>query len=194
MSPFCSRVGVRFVAAIAALLVVHAANAQTGLIWATDASVGFSHGGGGEFVYRSNPVAEIGVSVRKPLRRGIGLDAEVDYDWSGNLTGDDLLCRVDTRGGNCTPRFPRISGTVGLVGVTLGEADVVQLRVNAGLAAYSADDTRLGAPAAAIDVALAPMSWLAIVAGGRAFDLPSYRGDRLTVTTWHLGLRLQVRQ
>ena len=196
MNLSCSRVSVsaRFVAAVAALVIVHAANAQTGLIWATDASVGFSHGGGGEFVYRSNPVAEIAVSVRKPLRHSIGLDAEVDYDWSGNLNGQDLLCRVDSPGGNCTPRFPVISGAVGLVGVTLGAADVVQLRVNAGLAAYSADDTRLGAPAAAIDVALAPVSWLAVVAGGRVFDLPDYRGDRLTVATWHLGFRLQVGQ
>jgi hypothetical protein len=38
------------------------------------------------------------------------------------------------------------------------------------------------------------MSWLAVVAGGRAFALPNYRGDRLTVTTWHLGLRLQMRR
>jgi hypothetical protein len=80
------------------------------------------------------------------------------------------------------------------VGVTFGAADVVQLRVNAGLAAYSAGDTRLGAPAVATDVALAPMPWLAIVAGGRAFVFPNYRGDRLTLTTWHLGLRLQTRQ
>ena len=192
---FCSRVSVsvRFFAGIAALVVVHAANAQTGLVWATDANVGFSHGGGGEFVYRSQPVAEIGVSVRKPLLHSIGLDAEVDYDWSGNLNGQDLLCRLDSRG-NCTPRFPEISGSVGLVGVTFGAADVVQLRLNAGLAAYSAGDTRLGAPVAAIDVALAPISWLAVVAGGRAFALPNYRGDRLTVTTLHLGLRLQLRQ
>ncbi len=127
---FCSRVSVsvRFVAAIAALVVVRAANAQTGLIWATDANVGFSRGGGGEFVYRSQPVAEIGVSVRKPLRHSIGLDAEVDYDWSGNFNGQDLLCRLDSRG-NCTPTFPEISGSIGLVGVTLGAADVVQLRV-----------------------------------------------------------------
>jgi len=187
----CSRVSIRFVAPIVALMVVSAANAQAGLIWATDASVGFSHGGGGEFVYRWNPLAEIAVSVRKPVRHDVGLDAEIDYDWSGNLNGQDLVCRLDSRG-NCTPRFPVTSGTVGLVGVTLGAADVVQLRVNAGLAAYSANDTRLGAPAAGMDVALAPMSWLAIVAGGRAFALPNYRGDRLTVTSWHVGLRLQT--
>jgi hypothetical protein len=78
------------------------------------------------------------------------------------------------------------------VGVTLGPADVVQLRANAGLAAYSVGNTRLGAPVTAIDVALAPMSWLAVVVGGRTFVLPNYRGDRLTVTTWHLGLRLQT--
>jgi hypothetical protein len=188
---FCSRISIRFVAAIAAVVIVHAANAQTGVIWATDASFGFSNGRGGLFALRENPVAEIAGSVRKPLRHGIGLDAEVDYDWSWQLPDPDLTCEIDPRGG-CAPRFPAIGGPVGLVGVTWGAADVVELRVNAGLAAYGADNTRLGAPVTAIDIAGAPMSRLAIVAGWRAFALPNYRGDRLTVTTWHLGLRLQT--
>jgi hypothetical protein len=50
----------------------------------------------------------------------------------------------------------------------------------------------IGAPVTAIDVAVAPISWLAVVAGGRAVALPNYRGDRLMVTTWHFGLRLQT--
>ncbi len=193
MNLYCSRgsVHVRIVATIAALVVVHTANAQTGVIWATDASFGFSNGRGGEFVNRSYPFAAMAVSVRRTLRHGIGLDAEVNYDWSGNINAADLLCVVDSRG-NCTPDFPYITGPTGLVGVTFGAADVVQLRVNAGLAAYNADNTRLGAPVIAIDVAVAPISWLALVAGGRAFELPNYRGDRLTVTTWHFGLRLQT--
>jgi len=188
----CSHVvRIRFVAAIATLMVAHAANAQNSVIWATDASVGFSNGRGGLFALRENPGAEIAGSVRKPLRHSIGLDAEVDYDWSWKLPDPDLTCVSDPRGG-CAPRFPAIAGPLGLVGVTFGTADVVQLRVNAGLAGYSADNTRLGAPVTAIDVAGAPMSWFAIVAGWRAFELPNYRGDRLTVTTWHLGLRLQT--
>ena len=192
MNLFCSRISIRFVAAIAALVVVHAANAQTGIIWATDASIGGSYGTGGQFVYRTNAVTEIAESVRKDVRHGMGLDAEVGYDWTID-TNFDLLCALDSRG-NCLPRFPDIGGPLGLVGVTLGPADVVRLRANAGLAAYSVGNTRLGAPVAEIDVAVAPMSWLAVVAGGRAFALPNYRGDRLTVTTWHLGLRLQTRR
>jgi hypothetical protein len=184
-------VRVRFVAMIAAVVVTRAANAQNSVIWATDASVGFNSGRGGLFALRENPVAEIAGSVRKPLRHSIGLDAEVDYDWSWQLPDPDLTCEIDPRGG-CAPRFPAIGGPVGLVGVTLGAADVVELRVNAGLAAYSADNTRLGAPGTAIDIAGAPMSRLAIVAGWRAFELPNYRGDRLTVTNWHLGIRLQT--
>jgi len=187
---FCSRISIRFVAAIAALVVVHAANAQTGVIWATDASIGGSYGAGGQFVYRSNGFAEIAETVRKDVRHGMGLDAEVAYDWTID-THFDLLCALDSRG-NCLPRFPDIGGPLGLVGVALSPVDVVQLRVNAGMAAYDVGGTRLGAPVTAIDVALAPMSWLAVVVGGRAFVLPSYRGDRLTVTTWHLGLRLQT--
>ncbi len=194
MNLFCSRGNghVRLVATIAALVMVHTAKAQTGVVWATDAFIGLSHGGGGDFVNRSNPVAEIAASVGKPLRRGIGLDAEVSYDWSGNIAAHADLCRVNSPGGACTPDFPSISGPVGLVGVALGAADVVQLRVNAGVAAYSVSNTRLGAPMTAIDVAMAPTSWLAVVAGWRAGVLPNYRGDRLTVMTWHLGLRLQT--
>ena len=64
--------------------------------------------------------------------------------------------------------------------------------MNAGPAAYRVNSTRLGAPLAAIDVALTPKSRLAVVVGARAFDLPNYQGNRLTVTTWRLGLRLQT--
>jgi hypothetical protein len=74
------------------------------------------------------------------------------------------------------------------VGVTFGAADVVQLRVNTGMAAYNIGNTRLGAPM----TAAAPIPWLAFVVGGRAFALPNYRGDRLTATTLHFGLRLQT--
>jgi hypothetical protein len=171
-------------------VVAHAANAQNSVIWATDVSIGGTHGSGGEFVSRTNGVAEVAASVRKDVRHGVGLDAEIGYDW-GIETHNELICELDSRG-NCMSGFPKVNGQVGLVGITLGAADVVQLRVNAGMAAYSIGNTRLGAPVAAIDVAMAPISWLAVVVGERAFALPNYRGDRLTATTWHLGLRLQT--
>ncbi len=187
---------VRFAAAVAALGFVHAANAQNSVVWAADASLGGNIGRGGQFALPSNPVAEIGVSVRKPLQHSIGLDAEVDYDYSWKLPDPDLTCIIfpPFSSTGCAPRFPAISGPLGLFGVTFGAADVVQLRVNAGLAAYSADGVRLGAPVTEIDVAGAPVSRLAVVAGWRAFVLPNYRGDRLRVTTWRLGLRLQTHQ
>jgi hypothetical protein len=192
MNLFCSRgsVHLRIVATIAALVVVHTANAQTGVIWATDAWIGGSHGMGGEFVSRSTMVAEIAASVRKDVRHGVGLDVEFGYDWNID-TSNQLVCALDSRG-NCMSGFPGVGGQVGLVGVTLGAADAVQLRVNAGMAAYNIGNTRLGAPMTAIDVAAAPSSWLALVAGGRAFELPNYRGDRLTAITWHFGLRMQT--
>ena len=170
---------------------VHTAAAQSSVVWTTDASIGASNGAGGQFVYRTNGVAELEVSARKDVRHGVGLEAEVGYDWSID-TNFDLLCVVNTSGGSCLPRFPEIGGPLGLVGVALRPVDVVQLRVDAGMAAYGVGGTRLGAPVTAIDVALSPMSSLAIVVGGRAFVLPNYRGDRLTVTTWRVGLRLQT--
>lgn len=192
MNLFWSRgsVHVRIVGTIAALVVVHAANAQTGISWATDASIGFTRGGGGEFVNRSHPLAEIAASVRKDVRRSFGIDAEGGYDWSANIEAEPDLCLLNSRG-NCTPNFPAFGGPFGLLGVTLGPPRVIQLRLNAGLVAYTDNRTRFGAPVAAMDIAVAPISWLAIVTGGRAVVVANYLGDHLTVTTWRLGLRLQ---
>ena len=68
-----------------------------------------------------------------------------------------------------------------------------ELRANVGVAAYSVDNTRLGAPLTAIDVALTPVSWFGILVGGRAFVLPNYRGARLTATAWDFGFRIRTR-
>ena len=183
---------VRFVAAIATLAIVRPAIAQTetGVTWAMDASVGPTYGVGGDFASRSNPFAEIALSVRRDTKRGFGVDAEFAYDWSATI-GGDALCAVSPSGTGCLPDFPAFSGGLGLVGLTLGRPSAVQLRLNAGMAVYGVHDTRLGAPVTAMDVAVAPSSWLAFVAGVRAFVLPNYLGDRLMVTTWRLGLRLQ---
>jgi hypothetical protein len=182
------KAAVRFLAALAALIAVHPASAQTGITWATDATVGLTRGVGGEFGNRWNPLAETAVSFRRDMRPGFGIDVEVGYDWSANINNE--LCFA-TPPGRCLPDFPAFSGPLGLFGIAFGAPNAIQLRLNAGFAAYGAHTTRLGAPAAAMDVSVAPSSWLAIVAGGRAFVLPNYLGDRLMVTTWRLGLRLQ---
>ena len=181
---------VRSAVVIAALGMVRPAIAQSGVTWAMDASVGPTYGVGGDFVNRSNPFAEIALSVRRDTKRGFGIDAEFAYDWSATI-GGDALCAVSPSGTGCLPDFPAFSGGLGLVGLTLGSPSAVQLRLNAGMAVYGVHDTRLGAPVTAMDVAVAPSSWLAFVAGMRAFVLPNYLGDRLMVTTWRLGVRLQ---
>jgi hypothetical protein len=196
------------VAPIASLFVVQTAKAQGSAIWAADASVGPAHVRGGEFV-NSSSFERIAASVRKNLRHGMGLDAEVGYDWLGNLvTNPDLNCAADFATGGCLPYFPSIAGPSAVVGLSFDAASAVELRVNVGVAAYSVESSpndshsasavkynaRLGAPVTAIDVAPFPNSWITMVVGGRAFVVPNYRGDRLSVTTWHLGLRLQRRQ
>ena len=178
----------RFLAAIGALAVVHAAGAQTGVTWAVDASLGATYGVGGEFASRSNPLAEVAVSFRRGTRPGFGIDAEIGYDWSTILNGELCAAIPPAR---CPPDFPAFSGPLGLLGIAWGSPGAVQVRLNAGVAAYGAHDTRLGAPVTAMDVAIAPSSWLAFVAGARAFVLPNYLDDRLMVTTWRFGLRFQ---
>jgi hypothetical protein len=179
----------RLVVVIATLMVAHTARAQT-VTWATDASVGFTRGGGGEFAHRRNQLAEITGSVRREVRPGFGVDAEVGYDWSGQIEARGTFCGLDSRG-NCVPDFPTFAGPLGLLGITLGAPSATQLRLNAGMARCTLGHTRLGAPVAAMDVAVAPFSRLAIVTGGRAFLVPNYGGDRLSLMTWRLGLRLQ---
>jgi hypothetical protein len=180
----------RLVVVIATLMVAGPARAQT-VTWATDASVGFTRGGGGEFAHRRNQLAEIAGSVRREVRPGFGVDAEVGYDWSGNIAPrNDAICGVDARG-TCVPDFPGFSAPLGLLGITLGAPSAVQPRLNVGMAARINSHTQLGAPVAAMDIAVAPVSRLAIVTGGRAFLVPNYGGDRLSVMTWRLGLRLQ---
>jgi hypothetical protein len=179
---------VRFAVVIATLGGVRSAIAQTGVAWAMDASIGPTYGVGGDFASRSNPLAEVAVSFRRDTRRGLGIDAEIGYDWSAILNGE--LCAAIPPA-KCPTDFPAFSGPLGLLGITWGSPRAVQLRLNAGMAAYGAHDTQLGAPVTAMDVAVAPSSWLAFVAGVRAFVLPNYLGDRLMVTTWRFGLRLQ---
>lgn len=173
------------------VMLARAATAQTDVTWAADATVGLAYGRGGDYVNRSNPLVEFAVSARRDVRHAFGVDAEIGYDWSANIDGHADLCVIATTGGGCLPDFPAFSGPLALLGVTLGTPGTVQLRLNAGLAAYAHDQTRLGTPVASMDVAAAPTSWLAIVVGGRAFVVPNYLGDRLSVTTWRLGLRLQ---
>lgn len=169
-------------------MVVHPAGAQTGVTWAMDAALGPTYGIGGDFARRSNPLAEVAVSFRRDTRPGFGIDAEIGYEWSTILNGE--LCAAIPPA-KCPADFPAFSGPLGLLGITWGSPRAAQLRLNAGMAVYGAHDTHLGAPVTAIDVAVAPSSWLALVAGVRAFVLPNYRSDRLMVTTWRLGLRLQ---
>ena len=135
-------------------------------------------------------IAEITGSVRREVRPGLGVDVEVGYDWSGQIEASETFCGLDSRG-NCVPDFPTFAGPLGLLGITWGAPSVIQLRLNAGMARCTLSHTRLGAPVAAMDVAVAPFSRLAIVTGGRAFLVPNYGGDRLSVMTWRLGVRLQ---
>ena len=182
------------VAAMASLVVAGPMEAQAGLTWAADASVGAAHVGGGEFVDHSTSAERIAASVGKKLGHGIGVDAEAGYEWFGNLDiRNGAICIVSTSGGSCLPYLPMIGGPSGLVGLSVDASRFAELRMNVGVAAYSVDNTRLGAPLTAIDVALTPVSWFGIVIGGRAFVLPNYRGARLTTTALQFGFRIRTR-
>jgi hypothetical protein len=130
------------------------------------------------------------VSLRRNVRPGVGLNAELAYDWIGVTLGGDAICVLDSHGA-CKPDFPPVGGFEGLLGVSVDAGGVAEFRVNAGRAAYSVDNTRLGAPTGAIEVATTPHSWLGVIIGAHSFVLPNYRNDRVWGTNWQLGLRLR---
>lgn len=179
---------------LATLFATRAVYAQAGVVWAIDGSVGFSQAEGDAFVNRGDLVERFALSARRSLRHGIGLNAELGYEWTGVVIGGDAICILVSPQGGCKPDFPPIGGPSGLVGLSVDAGAIAELRIGTGMAAYNVGNTRLGAPIAAIDLATTPHSWFGVLIRTHAFMLPNYRNDRVWGTTWQLGLRLRSHQ
>jgi hypothetical protein len=103
--------------------------------------------------------------------------------------GHHAVCFPNPRGG-CKDSYPEFFGpvaTIGAIGRTAN--DRLEGRIGVGGAAYIADGTRVGAVVSHLDAALFPFTHIGVIAGGRWIAVPRYRGDRLSILPWMIGVR-----
>jgi len=178
--------------AIGAIWPTRTTEAQTRTSVALDAAVGSGRGKGGEFVDRQLVGARLGVSVRRWQTSRWGVFIEGSMDGLDLTTGHKLSCLLNSRGG-CVPWFPDFAGPTLVGGLAFARADRrFELRTGLGGASYTAaDGPRIGAFVGQIDAAAFPVTHVGLVFGARWVAIPRYRGDRLGVLPWTLGLRIR---
>lgn len=81
---------------------------------------------------------------------------------------------------------------MGLLGAIMRRSDErLEMRAGIGGAAYAADGPRVGAAVAQIDAAAFPVDHFGPTLGARWIVVPRYRGDRLSILPWALGVRIR---
>ena len=177
-----------FVVACGLALRSERSAAQGRTTMAVDATVGAGFGKGGEFYARSQQSARIAVSVRRSGPAHIGFFGEIAMDAADG--GEDLLvCYFSPRGG-CLQRFPEFWGPT-LTGGLIAQYDRFEARLGVGGGALSSNGTRVGAAVSQLDVTLFPVSHIGLIAGTRWIVVPRYRGDRVSILPWAIGLRFR---
>jgi hypothetical protein len=156
---------------------------------AVDATLGAGFGKGGEFYNRAQQSGRIAVSVRRSRSTQVGLFGEVALD-AVLPSGDLLVCYQSPRGG-CLQRFPDFWGPTLTGGLIAQRIDRFEARLGVGGGALSSGGSRVGAAVSQLDVAFFPLSHIGLITGTRWIVVPRYRGDRLSVLPWAIGLRLR---
>ena len=163
--------------------------AQGRTTMAVDATVGAGFGKGGEFYGRNQQSGRIAVSVRRSRQTRVGFFGEAALD-AVLPSGDLLVCYRSPRGG-CLQRFPDFWGPTLTGGLIAQPIDRFEARLGVGGGAFSAGGTRVGAAMSQLDMAFFPVSHIGLIAGTRWIVVPRYRGDKLSVLPWAIGLRFR---
>jgi hypothetical protein len=123
------------------------------------------------------------------VRTSVAMDAALG---SGLGKGGAAVCYRNPRGG-CLDSYPEFAGPTFVAGLAAALADHrLELRAGGGGGAYApADGPRVGATVGQVDGAAFPVKHVGLVFGGRWIVIPRYRGDRLSVLPWMLGLRIR---
>jgi hypothetical protein len=168
----------------------HRVDAQNPTSYAADAALGGGIGKGGAFFPRDLIGAELGFSIRRWQSSQLGSFGEVSMDWFG-VGPHDALCLVGP-GGRCLDAYPSVAGPAVVIGLIARRTDQrLEMRMGFGGAAYVVDGPRVGAAISQIDAAAFPAAHLGLVAGARWIVIPRYRGNRLSVLPWTLGIRVR---
>jgi hypothetical protein len=176
-----------FIALIIALPGV--ARAQS---FAVDASINPGTGRGGEFKNYDALSWRVAASLTGRLTPRMGLFVELAADPMSLLDAEKADCVPSSRGG-CAPTFPDLVSGYGLVGVESGRQTASRFEVRAGLGGgmVSANHTRAGVVVAQADAGLFATQHVGLVLGLRALMIPKFDGDRLTVRSALVGLRIR---
>jgi hypothetical protein len=157
-----------------------------------DAALGSGRGHGGEYRDRSLFGARLALSIRRWHSPQSALFAEAAWDWLGWTRGHFLVCYPSSRGG-CVPSYPELSGPTIIAGVATDAWNHrIEGRAAVGGGAYrAAPGPRVGAAIVQADAAWLPLRHVGLVVGARWILLPRYRGDKLTIIPWNVGLRIR---
>lgn len=183
----------RFANGLAVTVVLgfaHQGSAQIVHPWSADASIGGGVGKGGEYFNNDRIAAHLGIDERVVRHGKLGVYVGAGYDWLDLEVGGDAICVFSSRGG-CRPRYPEIRGPSVSMGVLVAPWTRFESRVGLGGAAYSVDDTRVGAAFGQLDAAIFPVTHVGVTLGTGVVVIPRYRHDRLTMVPVLLGLRVR---
>lgn len=155
-----------------------------------EAGLGVFVGGGGQYMRRGGPSADVVLAV--PLGRASAgtIVAGVTAGISGSM-GGDLVCEVGPEG-SCKDDHPTFFALGAVAGLQRQIGAGLSARALAGPAYYqSADGPNVFAFQGRLDVAKPLVFRTALVASLRGAVLPGYQGETLTHTAFGLGLRIR---
>ncbi|MEQ1689770.1 MAG: hypothetical protein ABMA00_00685 [Gemmatimonas sp.] len=176
--------------AIALVAIAASAGAQQRIRLTLDATVGAGFGKGGEYRSRSIGGARVAVSTRFQSATGWNPFGELSLDGLSLGLIRGVGCQLNARGA-CVKPYPELIGATAVLGVATTLASRVDLRFGVGAGAYTADGTHAGAAIAQTDITAYAFDTVGLVAGVRWVVVPQYRGDRLTILPWMIGLRVR---
>ena len=157
---------------------------------AVDATLGAGFGKGGEFYDRSLTGARIAASLRRSSPTRLGFFGELAMD-ALSLTKDHLaVCYPNPRGG-CLASYPELWGPTVTGGLIAQPTGRIEARLGVGGGAFMSEGTRVGAAVSQADITLFPVRHIGVIAGARWVVVPRYRGDKLSVLPWAIGLRFR---
>ncbi len=166
------------------------AEAQRRLTVAVDATLGAGTGKGGEFYDRTLAGARIAASLRRSGQRRLGFFGEVAVD-ALSINSSHLSICYPAQDGGCLASYPDFWGPTVTGGLIVQPTERLEARLGAGGGVLIGSPTRVGAAIGQADVAFFPLSHIGLVAGARWVAVPRYRGDRLSILPWAIGLRLR---
>ncbi len=181
-------IGFVFVCGLALGSEVAAAQGQTTL--AVDATLGAGTGNGGEFFDRDLIGVRLAASLRRSGPTRVGFFGEIALDALSLTSAHAAVCYPNPRGG-CLDSYPELWGPTLTGGLLIRSTDQIEARLGVGGGAFVADGTRVGAAVIQADVAFFPVRHIGAIAGARWVAVPRYRGDRLSILPWAIGLRLR---